>query len=400
MYCLQGPVSKRGKIGKSSKKDVQSFTQPETDQPSTSAQDIYETALPSTSTQTLPLKKPSKTIVKKCEEIEKLAASIQQKCKITPHKHEQFEEEGPENVQELEYLVSEIKKLAQNVGFDMPSPPPLPPAPRPNEPIEPIAFYENYRYKWPKTKTGVPYIFLHPPIDLRYHARDVLSKDIKMYWPERSQHYTKILCETFEDHQKLTKYFDEKEMPYHTFSHPSEKFMKVVIRGISNDVDLNKVKDAMIAASIPVERFHKMNAKVENCKSKYTTILVVVPENDEGRKLLKVKSIFGNMVYVEPPLPKSKQCYRCQKWGHSQRYCRGRIKCVKCAGEHLSSECKRDPEQEPAKCANCDGEHTASFRKCPHCPDSKEYKEGNHNKTKLKRPRKLLTLENCPRSIP
>lgn len=58
------------------------------------------------------------------------------------------------------------------------------------------------------------------------------------------------------------------------------------------------------------------------------------------------------------------QCRKCQRWGHSQTYCHQQARCLKCAQEHSTYQCKKPPNV-PAICANCDGPHPASDINCP-----------------------------------
>ncbi|GIX70693.1 hypothetical protein CEXT_183111, partial [Caerostris extrusa] len=64
------------------------------------------------------------------------------------------------------------------------------------------------------------------------------------------------------------------------------------------------------------------------------------------------------------------QCHRCQKFGHSSINCRLTARCVKCAQEHLTSECPTQRTDAPL-CANCNGKHPASYRGCPNFPQVK-----------------------------
>lgn len=62
------------------------------------------------------------------------------------------------------------------------------------------------------------------------------------------------------------------------------------------------------------------------------------------------------------------QCQRCQMFGHGARNCRLSSRCVKCGGDHTTSECKVDVDANNKKllrCANCNGNHTANYSKCP-----------------------------------
>ncbi|KAL0832894.1 hypothetical protein ABMA28_001043 [Loxostege sticticalis] len=256
---------------------------------------------------------------------------------------------------------------------------------------------DDYRppVAWPKKKSRVPYVFLHPPVEFRNHMKIVLERNIQFYHPVKGTHYTKILGPSFEDQQKLVQYFDDNKLPYHTFGHPSEKITRVVIRGLSGDIDLVKLKEELIAASIPVERLHKMRYNGMHKKT-WHIILAIVPHTVKGLRLLRVRKIFGQDVTLEPAERKTKQCHRCQKWGHAQRYCKGRVKCVKCAGGHFSNQCTRDPQEDLPSCANCGGDHTASYRGCYHCPDSLVYTLWQMRRPpRQKFPLVLATLENC-----
>lgn len=138
-------------------------------------------------------------------------------------------------------------------------------------------------------------------------------------------------------------------MPFHTYEYPSERILKVVIRGILKEIGLHKIKDAMQSVSIRIIRVHTMHTKEER-KDNTMLILAVVPYDKKGKYILKLTQLLGHNVKTERPLKKPIQCYRCQKWGHSQRYCHGEVKCV----------CE--------KCANCGADHTASYKKMYICP--------------------------------
>lgn len=56
------------------------------------------------------------------------------------------------------------------------------------------------------------------------------------------------------------------------------------------------------------------------------------------------------------------QCLNCQKFGHTSKDCTAKPTCRKCAGNHLTRECKVEQQ---SKCANCSGSHAASYGGCP-----------------------------------
>jgi len=75
---------------------------------------------------------------------------------------------------------------------------------------------------------------------------------------------------------------------------------------------------------------------------------------------LKIKAGF-NILRVEPYIPNTLRCYKCQKYGHGALNCTNRLLCHRCGDDtHVGSECDNDP-----KCVNCKGNHMASSKICP-----------------------------------
>ena len=61
--------------------------------------------------------------------------------------------------------------------------------------------------------------------------------------------------------------------------------------------------------------------------------------------------------------PHVKQCFKCQKFGHSASDCKDDLRCLRCAGKHTVKSCNELKER--AKCANCGGSHATVYRGCP-----------------------------------
>ncbi|XP_067668245.1 uncharacterized protein [Haliotis asinina] len=63
---------------------------------------------------------------------------------------------------------------------------------------------------------------------------------------------------------------------------------------------------------------------------------------------------------VDLYIPRPTRCFKCQKFGHGQNSCKGRITCVRCGEiDHDGNTCTR-----PLKCSNCDGNHMSSSTDC------------------------------------
>lgn len=78
-----------------------------------------------------------------------------------------------------------------------------------------------------------------------------------------------------------------------------------------------------------------------------------------------INKILRSKVIIEP-IKRSKlipQCKRCQAYGHTQKFCRKKAQCVKCAGYHLTIECKKAANAK-SKCIHCGKDHPANYRGC------------------------------------
>ncbi|GFR15271.1 nucleic-acid-binding protein from transposon X-element [Trichonephila clavata] len=96
---------------------------------------------------------------------------------------------------------------------------------------------------------------------------------------------------------------------------------------------------------------------------------MICAKSDNNRSLYKITELNNMKIKVEPLRKKygPPQCYCCQGFFHSSKYCTRFLRCVKCAGDHLNKECKKSLE-EPPKCCHFDGEHPASFLHCSQTP--------------------------------
>ena len=98
-------------------------------------------------------------------------------------------------------------------------------------------------------------------------------------------------------------------------------------------------------------------------------VLILLPKEDRGRVFNELTEINGIKIRVETQQSRfrSTQCHRCQLFGHSQAKCTAQPRCVKCAGDHLTTTCTKSKDT-AATCANCKGSHPASYQGCPKHP--------------------------------
>ena len=103
--------------------------------------------------------------------------------------------------------------------------------------------------------------------------------------------------------------------------------------------------------------------------------VISITKNKEN--LNKFKSIIGINNFFKIKIQDYKttdrifQCFKCQQFGHKSEFCHIKDRCVKCAGQHNTRDCKKDATH-PARCVNCDGQHSTHFQGCP---EAKKFKE-------------------------
>ena len=88
--------------------------------------------------------------------------------------------------------------------------------------------------------------------------------------------------------------------------------------------------------------------------------------NENNKDIYSITSLLHCKVNFEPPHQKRTilQCTNCQKYGHTRNFCTKTPICVKCAGEHKTSDCKLSMDRDSTKCALCGGNHTANYKGC------------------------------------
>lgn len=170
------------------------------------------------------------------------------------------------------------------------------------------------------------------------------------------------------DYRKLVRLFNHQGVEYHTYQLPSEKLLYVVIKGIPEPINANEVKEELIARGFHPEGVSRMRSRKD--KRALHMVLVTVPRTEKS--IYEIKDILGLIVTVEDQKSSKKinQCHRCQRFGHAQSRCTANPKCVKCAGNHLTSDCNID-KQTPPKCVNCKQQHPASYQGCSAWPKIK-----------------------------
>lgn len=88
--------------------------------------------------------------------------------------------------------------------------------------------------------------------------------------------------------------------------------------------------------------------------------------SQNNKSIFNINRLLNTVVVIEPPRTKREipQCERCQRFGHTKKYCHLGYRCVKCTGTHQTTECPRSTRDDQVKCINCGGNHPANYKGC------------------------------------
>lgn len=182
----------------------------------------------------------------------------------------------------------------------------------------------------------------------------------------------RVQLATSDDHRKLTQILRQEKIGFHTYALEEEKVLRVVIRNIPKEWKEDHILLDLKEQGFPVREIHRLyNGQT---KTSYDLVLAILDRTPEGKAIFNLKHVLKSKVSVESPRRNNivAQCHRCQLYGHSSRFCFAKPRCVKCLGDHGTSDCVRTKDTpEPPSCVLCGTEgHTANYRGCPKAPRS------------------------------
>lgn len=179
----------------------------------------------------------------------------------------------------------------------------------------------------------------------------------------------KINVNSAEEYRKLTALVKETDLEWHTYENKSCRPIRVMVRNLhqstSCDEISNELKERNFKITEVVQKFKKTTINNKTDYSRLPLFMLVFDTSEDIKKIYDIQYINHMKVKIEA-IRNSKlipQCKRCQRHGHTQRFCKRTPACVKCAGNHLTASCTK-LRNTPAKCINCNEEHPANYRGC------------------------------------
>lgn len=223
----------------------------------------------------------------------------------------------------------------------------------------------------PPHKEKIPPIVLHQKEKWTSVSNQFNERNISFSKAKTSSEGIRIQPNTEQDFRNAIRLLNDIKAEYHTYQLPSEKLLHVVLRGVPEPIPEDSIKDELLEKGFHPESIVRLRRYKD--KAPMPLVLITVPKTE--KQIFHLKEVARVLITVESQHQKTRinQCFRCLRFGHSQRNCTVKPRCVKCAGEHLYTDCQKTKET-PAKCANCGENHTASYRGCRYWPQLRKSK--------------------------
>lgn len=110
----------------------------------------------------------------------------------------------------------------------------------------------------------------------------------------------------------------------------------------------------------------KKNVNDRQIVEQLPLFMLTFDHSEDTKKIFSIAHILNTKVKIEAikkPRNQVPQCKRCQRFEHTRAFCQREARCVRCAGSHLTADCKAD-RKAPPKCSNCHQSHPANYRGC------------------------------------
>ncbi|GFU91152.1 nucleic-acid-binding protein from transposon X-element [Trichonephila clavipes] len=237
----------------------------------------------------------------------------------------------------------------------------------------------------PPPPTNTPKTYLPPPIMLktsektREHMK-VITTAFPNIRSKLSGELIKLYTNTSIDYHKLLNLLDQHQFQYHVITPKDERPIKVVIKGLPCNTDINDIKSDLTDQGFTDTKVSQLIGRIT--KQKLPVFMITLPRNINNAKIFQIKTLSYLSIRVEGYEGTGvTQCYKCNRFNHTSDNCHMIPRCLKCGEAHQTKDC---PIQrvETAYCINCQTYgHMANYSKCPLFPKPRKGKTTKNNYT-------------------
>lgn len=216
------------------------------------------------------------------------------------------------------------------------------------------------------------------PLNMLLHSTAENNHTLKIIASDK----VKIQATSAESYSKIVKALAEKSTHFHTYELKQNRAFRVVLKNMHPTTDIVELKEKLCEMGHIARHIH--NIRHRGTKVPLPMFYVELEPNANNKDIYNIDAIMHLKVKFEPPHQKREipQCTKCQRYGHTRRFCHHSPRCVKCAGEHLTATCQRKEKDRDVLCVLCNGNHSANYRGCT---IYKQLQEKNFPKLRNKR---------------
>ena len=137
-------------------------------------------------------------------------------------------------------------------------------------------------------------------------------------------------------------------------------FLFGLIRGVDVDLSSEQIID-FVSSPFPIVHARRLNRRVVDDKGQVNYVPTKsVDLKFRFSKLPAHVYMFSISLEVSTYVPAPRVCVQCLRYGHTQKFCRGKARCTKCGGDHVSNECSKILPI----CASCGTNHVFNHPDC------------------------------------
>lgn len=197
---------------------------------------------------------------------------------------------------------------------------------------------------------------------IKYDLTNILGPDAVTF--KASKEFLTIRTVNIDIFNKTVGYLGDSHSSFHTHLPQHMRPIQAVFRHLHHSTHTEEIETALTDLGFSVLNVSIIQNKKTNVP--LPLFLVNLEPMEHNLKIFQVSKILNSLVKIEK-LRKSRhppQCKRCQMYGHTRNWCHHQPRCVKCSGNHSTSDSTKSRDT-PAKCVLCSGTHTANYKGCP-----------------------------------
>ena len=188
-----------------------------------------------------------------------------------------------------------------------------------------------------------------------------------------------VNARTTNDQATIIQFCKENNIEFASQKAKHDQPLKVIIRKLPIETPVADIQKALTDLHFSVQKVCQLSGKDKNTGAKvpFPLFLVHLQKTANVSDIYNLDGLLYFKILIEPYKSHSlTQCYRCQRFGHTQTSCCAAPRCVRCGEQHFTSDCQQKGTKTPPRCVNCKEEgHTANYLGCT---AAKNYKKAQN----------------------